>query len=72
MTICVDVIREVWHDSEGCIEVRPDEGCISIKTPNEKSIKWFGKIDILLCTDVARALGQVLIDTANEMEKNNG
>lgn len=73
MSITTEVVRNVWHDKEGCaISVGPDgDGLdmVRVRTLDTKSAEYFGKIDFALTFDIARALGQAIIDAAKEAEE---
>jgi len=59
----------VKNEGDACLEIRPDlsapDNGIVIHTPNEASIKWFGKVELTLLPSEAKALGQELIQFAD-------
>lgn len=69
-----DVIRRVYTDEgKACIEVGPDAdglGLVELRTTNEISEEYFGKIRAGMSVEVARSLGSALIAAANEAEAN--
>jgi hypothetical protein len=60
-------------DSEGAfLEVAEDEECyeiLEVRTTNELSEQYYGKIRLPLNKEMARLLGETLIRASNEMEK---
>lgn len=69
-------ITRLYVQNEGdiCLEICPDPNApdngIMIHTPDETSIKWFGKIEFVLLPSEAKKLGQELIKYANNYDEN--
>jgi hypothetical protein len=67
----VEVVRRVWNTDEGsvCIEVGewPDSpDYLELRTVSDKSIEWFGALNISMPPEFAKALGEALIAAAAE------
>ena len=66
----IEITRKVWDTQEGvALEVgdfgdAPD--CIELRTTDGQSIAWYGKVSIILRPEVARQLGQALLDAAKD------
>lgn len=68
-----EIVRRIYENQEGVyLEVGPDSDgldCVELRTVDTKSKEYFGTINILLPKELARHVGQALIDSSNEMEK---
>lgn len=66
----IEITRKVWDQQEGvALEVgdfgdAPD--FIEIRTTDGQSIDWYGKLSITMRPEVARQLGQALLDAARD------
>lgn len=74
MTTETDIIRHVYDDKGNYLIVRPwpDAPDIPVIMTDEISKEHFGLLNLLLpSTDFARALGNALINCANELDEQN-
>ena len=73
MTITTDVIRKVWLDGEGvAIQVGPDADgldLVRMHTPDIQAEQYWGKVDITVDSDMARALAHALLAAADEADQ---
>lgn len=68
-SVVTDVVRRIWTE-QVAIDVQPDEvEMVLVQTKDKEAEEYFGKIEFRLAPEVARALGQAMIDCANELEK---
>jgi hypothetical protein len=59
----------IYNNKEGtCITVGPDGelGCVQVRTADNKSAEWYGKIDLMLQPEAALALGEALVKAAKD------
>lgn len=72
MTIEVETVRRVFaHNEEAFLEVgtwpeSPD--CLELRATDSESANFFGNVSLIMSPEFARALGNVLLQSANEME----
>ena len=56
-----------------CLEICPNPDApdfgIVLYTPNQKSIDWYGKVNIILNPDECRKLGEEMVKYADQFEK---
>jgi hypothetical protein len=75
MTITTEVVRQVWLDSEGvAIQVGPDADgldLVRVYTPNLKAEQYWGKVDITVDPEMARALAHALLAAADEADQSS-
>lgn len=69
----MEVVRRIFDDTEGAyIEVGPDADgldCIEVRTTNAKSKEYFGEFRFSLMPEMAKLLGNALIDAAESVKK---
>ncbi len=71
--IYTETFQEVWSEEGVRIRVGPDSdglGLIEVTTPTEQDRKYFGKMEIRLSSDMARAVGKALIAVADANKGN--
>lgn len=70
--VTTDINRRIWLDGEGAsFEIGPDADgldLVRLRTPDQVSIEYWGKVDITIEAVMARALGNALIAAANEAD----
>jgi hypothetical protein len=68
MAYSVELVRRIYHDESGaCIQVGPGcdgLGCVEVRAPYGASKAHFGNIDFTVPAQVARLLGNALLDAA--------
>jgi hypothetical protein len=72
MTVTTELVRNVWHDKEGvAIQVGPDAdglNLVQVKTYDKKSEEFYGPVRFTMDASIARALGQALINAADDAD----
>ena len=70
-TAFLDVVRHIGISGDPPLSVRicPDYlEAVLLSTESQESKEWYGYIDLPMKPDLARNLGQALIDCANEID----
>lgn len=66
-----EVVRRIYENDEGVhIEVAPDSDgleCVVLRTVDEDSKNYYGEINLMLPKELARLVGQALIDSSNDV-----
>ena len=69
--ISVEKIYRIWNDDEGVfLEIGPDSdrmGGIEIRTTTIKSEEYYGKLRLPLSPELAKKLGEILIQASEKV-----
>ncbi len=68
--VITDVVRRIWKEQHA-IEVEPnnDLDFVTVRTTNKAAEEYFGRIMVVLSTDVARAVAMAMLACADEIDK---
>jgi hypothetical protein len=65
MAYSTELIRRIYDSESGaCIQVAPDGGLVEVRTPYPASKEHFGDIQFTVSPQVAKLLGNALLDAA--------